>query len=63
MIACLNGGGTVPDSRESLIMSVTIGSKQSRFFTRRSVGMGSRAHAFLGDDKTISFTIWIWRGS
>ena len=47
-IACLKEDGTMPDCRESLIIFVIIGMRQSRWVMRSGVGIGSREHD-LGD--------------
>ena len=42
MAASLRGGGTVPEVREELMMSVMSGAREEKQVLTRSEGMGSR---------------------
>ena len=42
-IACLKGGGTISDTRDSLMMAVMMVIKSSRHACTRYVGTGSKA--------------------
>ena len=52
----LEGWGTIPDTRDSLMMAVMVGIKSSRHSCTRYVGTGSSMHDFSGALRMMFFT-------